>query len=53
MMEKLRQLLFGALAVHDYHLLGLTKDAIDLKTYLAKKEEILADCFIIKNWELP
>ena len=53
MMEKLRQLLFDELAGNNYHLLGLTKNAINLTRYLAQKEEILAGYFIIEDWVLP
>jgi len=53
MMNRLKQLLYSELARTDYHLLGLTKDAAHLNEYLAKKQEILADYYIIQDWELP
>jgi hypothetical protein len=53
MMEKLRQLLFDELSKKDYHLLGLTKDSVHLNEYLAKKQAILADYYIIQDWALP
>lgn len=48
-----RELLFSELARKDYRLLGITKDKAHLNEYLAKKQDILADYFIIQNWVLP
>ena len=53
MMNRLRELLFSELARKEYHLLGLTKDKAHLNEYLAKKQEILADYYIIQDWVLP
>jgi len=53
MMNRLRELLFSELARKDYHLLGLTEDKAHLNEYLTKKQDILADYFIIQNWVLP
>jgi hypothetical protein len=53
MMNRLRELLFSELARKDYHLLGLTKDRAHLNQYLARKQDILADYFIIQNWAIP
>ena len=33
-------------------LLGLTKDKTHLNEYLTKKQEILADYYIIQDWKL-
>jgi hypothetical protein len=52
MMERLRQLFFGELAKKGYHLLGLTKDQVQLHEYFSKKQEILEDYFIIRDWLL-
>jgi hypothetical protein len=52
MMNKLRQLLSGELAKKDYHLLGLTKDRAHLDLYLAKKQRILEEYFIVQDWKL-
>jgi hypothetical protein len=52
-MNRLRELLFSELARKDYHLLSLTKDKAHLNDYLTKKQDILADYFIIHTWVLP
>jgi len=52
MMNRLRQLFYSELARKDYHLLGLTKDKAHLNEYLAKKQEILKDYYIIQDWKL-
>jgi hypothetical protein len=52
MMSRLRQLLFSELDRKDYHLLGLTKDKAHLSEYLVKKQEILADYYIIQDQKL-
>jgi hypothetical protein len=52
MMERLRQLFFRELARKDYHLLGLTKDHAHLSQYLSQKESILADYYLIRDWQL-
>jgi len=41
------------LAKKDCHLLGLTKDQAHLNEYLAKKQRILRDYFVIRDWTLP
>ena len=53
MMNRLRELLYVELARKDYHLLGLTQDKPHLNEYLAKKQGILADYYIIEDWVLP
>lgn len=53
MMKRLRELLFSELARKDYHLLGLTQAKAHLNEYLAKKQGILADYYIIQDWTLP
>ena len=53
MMGRLRELLYSELARKDYHLLGLTQDKAHLSEYLVKKQDILADYFIIRDWALP
>jgi hypothetical protein len=52
MMESLRQLFFGELAKKGYHLLGLTKDPIQLNEYFMKKQKILEDFFTVMDWSL-
>jgi hypothetical protein len=52
MMNRLRELLSGELAKHDYHLLGLTKDSAHLGLYLAMKQRILEDYFFVQDWML-
>jgi hypothetical protein len=52
MMDKLKQLLYRALAGTDYHFLGLTKNLTRLNQYLAEKQDILADYYLIQNWRL-
>jgi hypothetical protein len=49
MMAALRELFFDELAKTDYHLLALIKDSAHLNEYLAKKQEILTDCFVIRD----
>jgi hypothetical protein len=53
MMRRLRELLFSELARKDCHLLGLTQDKAHLNEYMAKKQGILADYYIIQDWVLP
>lgn len=53
MMGRLRELLYSELARKDYHLLGLAQDRAHLNEYLAKKQVILADYYIIRDWALP
>lgn len=53
MMGRLRELLYSELARKDYHLLGLAQDRAHLNEYLAKKQAILADYYIIRDWALP
>lgn len=53
MMKRLRELLYRELAKKDYHLLGLAQDAPHLSEYLAQKQEILSDYYIIQDWVLP
>jgi hypothetical protein len=50
LMNRLKQLLYTELACVDYHLLGLTKDKTRLNDYLAKKQAILADYYLIMDW---
>ena len=52
MMERLRQLFFAELTRTGYHLLRLTKDQMHLNEYFSKKQEILAEYFIILDWSL-
>ena len=52
MMNRLKTLFFGELAKKGYHLLGLTKDKTHLSRYLAEKQQILADYFIIRSLKL-
>jgi hypothetical protein len=52
MMNRLRDLLSGELAKHDYHLLGLTKDSDHLSLYLGKKHRILEDYYSVQDWRL-
>ena len=52
MMERLRTLFYDELAKKDYHLLGLTQDPVQLQQYLAKKQEILADYYVIRDWQM-
>ena len=52
MMNRLRGLFFDELAKKDYHLLGLTKDSAHLDHYLSKKQEILEDYFVIRDWQV-
>jgi len=53
MMNRLRELISSESARKDYHLLGLAKDKAHLNEYLAKKQDILADYYIIQDWVLP
>ena len=53
MMNRLRELLFSELARKDYHILGLAQDGAHLSQYLAMKQGILADYYIIQDWVLP
>lgn len=53
MMKRLRELLFGELAKKGYHLLGLTQDRAHLCEYMTRKQAILADYYVIRDWVLP
>jgi hypothetical protein len=53
MMNRQRDLLFSELAGKDYRLLGLVKDKVRLNEYLTKKQDMLADYYIIQDWVLP
>jgi len=50
LMNRLKQLFYGELARAHYHLLGLTKDTAHLNEYLAKKQAILEDYYLIQDW---
>jgi hypothetical protein len=50
LMNRLKQLFHSELARADYHLLGLTKDKAYLNEYLAKKQAILEDYYLILDW---
>jgi hypothetical protein len=52
MMERLRQLFYAELAKKGYHLLGLTKDPVQLNEYFVKKQKILEDFFTVMDWSL-
>jgi hypothetical protein len=53
MMNRLRELFFSELARKDYHLLGLAQDGAHLSQYMAKKQGILANYYIIQDWAFP
>lgn len=53
MMNRLKELFFVELTKKGYHLLALTKDLRHLNEYLSKKQAILEDYFIIRDWTLP
>jgi len=53
MMNRLKQLFFTALAKKEHHFLQFTKDKVALNLYLAEKQEILKDYYMIQNWKLP
>jgi hypothetical protein len=50
LMNRLKQLFYSELARANYHLLGLTKDKAHLSEYLAKKQAILEDYYLIMDW---
>jgi hypothetical protein len=50
MLNRLRTLYFAEVALKDYHLLGLTKDAAQMAHYLAEKQAILADYYLIQDY---
>lgn len=52
MMNRLWRLLSGELAKKDHHLLGLTKDRVHLGLYLAEKQRILEEYFVVQIWRL-
>jgi hypothetical protein len=52
MMNRLRQLLSNELAKKDNHLLGLTQDSAHLDLYLAQKQSILEEYFVVQGWSL-
>jgi len=52
MMARLRQLFFSELTRNNYHLLGLTKDLINLNSYLVQKQMILDEYYTVMDWSL-
>jgi hypothetical protein len=50
MLGRLRALYFTEVARKDYHLLGLTHDAVQMTHYLAEKQAILADYYLIQDY---
>jgi hypothetical protein len=52
MMARLRELFLSELTRNNYHLLGLTKDTINLNSYLVQKQKILDEYYTVIDWSL-